>query len=305
MRRWLGRAAFALAALLLVMTFFNASWLAPSPAGVIKLVAPHGVAQLATTGSAAPCPAATDPPVHDYSEGTRRSLDAARRLGTDMIGLRPTAAANGRLLAFPPCPGQPSPASLAEALATLPATAILFQLTSNDPAEADRLAAALAAAGRDVIARRDAFSGPPRAIDRIHLLYPAAWSWSPAAAARCASAYRLTGWTGIIPAACRNGTLIVTLDHQWRLWGWPNRLLARMARGHAHVIVAAATNADGSLKGLDRPEQLGEVPSTFKGWIWVDDPWTVAPALYPDRDFRDEAQVKAAQAGLARRAASR
>ena len=53
--------------------------------------------------------------------------------------------------------------------------------------------------------------------------------------------------------------------------------------------------------GLDRPEQIGEIPSTFNGYIWVEDIWTVGPAYRSHRDFRTEAQVKAAEAALQRR----
>ena len=49
------------------------------------------------------------------------------------------------------------------------------------------------------------------------------------------------------------------------------------------------------------PEQLGQIPSSFKGFIWVEDIWTVGPAYRAHRDFRSEAQVAAAQAGLERR----
>ena len=49
--------------------------------------------------------------------------------------------------------------------------------------------------------------------------------------------------------------------------------------------------------GLTLPEQLGEIPSTFNGYVWVDDIWTVGPALRPGRDFRTQAQMDAAEAG--------
>src|SRR2546430_9971405 len=40
------------------------------------------------------------------------------------------------------------------------------------------------------------------------------------------------------------------------------------------------------------PEQLGEIPSTFTGYVLVDDIWTVGPALRPDRDIRNRRQER-------------
>ena len=46
MKRWLLRLAFGAAALLLILTFVNASWLAEKPRGGIRLIAHRGVYQL-------------------------------------------------------------------------------------------------------------------------------------------------------------------------------------------------------------------------------------------------------------------
>ncbi len=43
------------------------------------------------------------------------------------------------------------------------------------------------------------------------------------------------------------------------------------------------------------------MPNSFKGYIWVEDIWTVGPALRPGRDIRNQAQQDAAEAGLKRR----
>ena len=51
------------------------------------------------------------------------------------------------------------------------------------------------------------------------------------------------------------------------------------------------------------PEQLGEIPSTFNGYLWVEDIWTIGPALRPGRDRRNPAEIVAAEAGLERRRA--
>jgi glycerophosphoryl diester phosphodiesterase len=199
--------------------------------------------------------------------------------------------------------GKDSLPSLEEALMALPATAILFNFKSNDPREADLLAAALKAAGRDVARTRDAFYGAPAPVERIKTHFPKAWAWSMEAAKRCTTDYAWMGWATIVPESCRNGTLIVPLNKQWLFAGWPNRLIARMKAVDARVIVTGAQHEGEPNTGLVLPEQLGEVPSTFAGYIWVDDIWNLGPALRPHKDFRNEGQLKAANAALDRRRA--
>ncbi|MFN5779005.1 MAG: hypothetical protein ACK44O_05955, partial [Novosphingobium sp.] len=56
--------------------------------------------------------------------------------------------------------------------------------------------------------------------------------------------------------------------------------------------------------GLDLPEQVGEIPASFTGYVWVDDIWSVGPALRPafnKRNPREQAEL--AKALDARRAA--
>jgi glycerophosphoryl diester phosphodiesterase len=183
---------------------------------------------------------------------------------------------------------------------------LLFNVKGGDPAEADRLAAALEAAGRDPEAAGDGFYGGPEAgpVARIRQLYPGAWVFSEERAKACTKAYAIEGWFGVTPAACRNGTLVVPLNRQWLFPGWPYRALARMAAVHAHVLMVGPQGGERPM-GIDLPEQLAEVPASFNGYLFVDDLWTVAPALYPSVDRRTPAQQEAADKALARRRAMR
>jgi glycerophosphoryl diester phosphodiesterase len=191
--------------------------------------------------------------------------------------------------------------TLQEAVDALPSTPIIFNFKSRWPREADQLAAALKTARRDVVARGDVFYGDPGPVDRIKVHYPKAWAWSIKQGAKtCTKDYFLYGWTSIIPESCRNGTLIVPLNYQWAVWGWPNRTIQRMDKVGARVLIAAPYGKDAHM-GLTLPEQLGEIPASFKGYVWVDDIWTVGPALRPNRDIRTREQAAAAEAGLKRR----
>jgi glycerophosphoryl diester phosphodiesterase len=337
--------AFAFAAVLLVLTFINASWLAAKPRGGIRLIAHRGVYQLYDHKGVDrdTCTAMRiEPPVHDYFENTTRSMQAARQMGADIVEIDIAPTKDGRMAVFhdwtvdcrtegkgeirgktmaelkqldpghdyTPDGGKTYPfrgkqkgsiPTLQEALDALPSTPIIFNFKSRNPREADQLAAALKAARRDVVARRDIFYGDRGPVDRMKVHYPNAWAWSIKQSAKdCTKDYVLYGWTSIIPESCRNGTLIVPLNYQWAVWGWPNRTIQRMDKVGARVLIVAPYGHDGPM-GLTLPEQLGEIPASFKGYVWVDDIWTVGPALRPNRDIRTEAQQAAAEAGLKRR----
>lgn len=342
MRVWIGRIAFALAVLILVLTFVNASWLADKPLGGVRLIAHRGVSQLFDhkgidryTGCTA---TKIEPPVHDYLENTIRSLQAARQMGADMVELDVAPTADGQIAVFHDwtldCrtdgkgevrnatmaqlkrldpgyrytadggktfplrgPQRGSIPSLQEVLEALPSTAIMFNFKSKDPAEADMLAKEIAAARRDPEKLGDGFYGDARPIERIRHHYPEAWAWSIEGAKACSKDYVLTGWTSFVPESCRNGTIIIPTNYQWLYWGWPNRLIKRMDKVGARVIVVGPQGGENGM-GLTLPEQLGDVPSSFKGYIWVEDIWTVGPAFRPNRDIRTEAQQNAAEAGL-------
>jgi glycerophosphoryl diester phosphodiesterase len=193
--------------------------------------------------------------------------------------------------------------SVEEALAALPSTPIIFNFKSNDAGEADLLARLLRENGRDVAGIGDAFYGAPPPVARIRKHFPNNWAWSKQEAEACSKDYVLLGWSGYLPESCRGSTLIVPLNYQWAFWGWPNRLIARMEAHGGRVLVIGLVGVAAAPGGLSLPEELGQVPNSFNGYLWVEDIWTIGPALRPSRDPRTPAQVLAAQEGLDRRRA--
>lgn len=345
---WLKRIAFVFALAFLALTVINASWLAPTPTGYIKLLAHRGAYQQFDRAGVdnRTCTASRiEVPVHDYLENTLPSLAAAQRLGAQMIEVDVAPTRDGRIALFHDWTvdcrtdgsgetrdktlaelkaldaghgytadgGKSFPfrglatgqiPALEEALALLPTKPLLYNFKSRDPAEADLLAAALKAAGRDVTAIGDGFQGDPAPIARIRTHYPSAWAFTKDEAKACTQAYGWQGWLGLTPEACRNGTLIVPLNYQWALAGWPNRLQARMAAVNARVMVIGPYG-DARPAGLDLPEQIGEIPASFTGYVMVEDIWSIGPALRPaynKRNPREEAELaKALEARRARR----
>lgn len=347
MKRWLLRVGTAVAVAFLVLTVVNASWLAPSPRGRLKLIAHRGVYQAFDHRGLKndSCTATRiEPPYHAYLENTLPSLERAKALGAAMVELDVAPTKDGHLVVFHDWTldcrtdghGDVREHTLAEIKAldagygytadggkTFPFRGkgvgmiptleeylrvagdkrLLFNFKSGDPAEADQLAAALKAAGRDVERIGDGFYGGPEAgpVARIRQIYPKAWVFSKDSIKACTKAYAVEGWLGITPAACQGGTLVVPLDYQWAIPGWPNRAIARMEAVGAHVLMVGPQRGGDSPLGIDLPEQLGEVPASFNGYLFVDDIWNVAPALHPSLDHRSSEQQEAADRGLARR----
>jgi glycerophosphoryl diester phosphodiesterase len=167
-----------------------------------------------------------------------------------------------------------------EGLAALPNHPILFNFKSKNRHEADQLMAILKASGRDYQKLGDAFYGAQGPVDRIRQLAPKNWAFTlKGEASQCTKDYVLTGWTGIVPKSCHNSVLAIPINWQWPMWGWPNRLIARMESVGAKVIVFGPYESGKSNEGLSEPEQLGEIPASFNGYIWVEDIWSIGESL--------------------------
>lgn len=183
-----------------------------------------------------------------------------------------------------------------------PQAKLMVHLNSDDAALAEAVAKAFKAIDRDPVSKRDAFYGEPAAIARIRELYPDIWAFNPEEARQCTSDYTLSGWTGLLPSSCQGKTMLITLDEQGLLWGWPNRLIARMAEYDGTILIEGTRGAaPGEVAGINLPEQLTEIPSSFNGYVWTDDAFTTLPALIQRYDNRNQEEIDASQAALERR----
>ena len=349
MKVWLGRLGVALAALVLGLTFYNASWLADTPRGNVKLIAHRGAYQLYDTRGLAEddCTATRiETPWHSYIENTVASLDQAKRHGAAMVELDIAPTADGQLAVFHdqtldcrtdgtgpvramtlaelgeldagfgysadggktfPLRGKgvgaiPSLERFVETAGTKP---LLFDFKGDDAREADLLAEKLEAMGRDVEGIGDSFYGEAAPIERIRALYPEAWAYTEAEARACTTGYLKTGWFGIVPEACENGTIAIPINRQWLFAGWPNKLIARMEEVGARVLVIGPHGGEDAPLGIDLPEQLGDIPASFNGWVMVDDIQAIGAALHPSLNRRRPMDDEALARTLAQRRARR
>ncbi|WP_120717019.1 PI-PLC domain-containing protein [Tsuneonella amylolytica] len=309
MGKWLRRALFAFAVLFFGWTFLNASWLAPEPVGKPGLVAHRAAGE--PIGTCTPAPGAARYPV--LPDNSLAAIATARQLGASMIAIE--VAPDGTIAPARCTDSFGAAPTLSQIAQVAKPKALLFTFAKgSDAAAADRLVAKLKAIGRDPVAAGDAFYAADEARDgviaRMRALLPQAWVFSAASARTCRDAYRKSGWTGVLPDECKGGTMMIPIDAQGSLAGWPNRLLQRMKDGGGRVIMvgpsATAGEVDGDPAGLTLPEQFGEIPASFNGLIWVDDLWNLGPSLYPRVDNRSRAEQDAGEAAMkARRAGQR
>ena len=258
------------------------------------------------------------PSDHDYIENTLRSMRAALSLGAGLIELDVHPTRDGAMVVFHdwtldcrtngagpvrektlaelkkldigygytadggrsfPLRGHGVGAmpTVEEVLREFPGVPLLFNFKSRDPADADALAAAFRRAGA-AIGPQYSYYGDPAPLGRMRRYAPHAWMWDRAGVKACARDYLLWGWTSIVPQNCRNGTIVVPLNYRWAIWGWPYRFLDRMANNGTRVIVMGEVKDSSSPVGIERPEQLGEVPRDFRGYLWVENMYDIGRA---------------------------
>lgn len=263
-----------LCALFFGFSLLNASWTADAPVGEPKLIA-NGPAAL---------PVDVKGCIIDPQLGFGASLPSV-----DVRMLQAAIGSGAAALNVPVEYGDNAPlitrnykgscaadndrprALLSEAPAVL--SGVELYLQAGDAASVPAILAAIPAGSKAV------FYGSDDAVGAIKKARPGAAAFSIAKAQACVSDYKLSGWMGSIPATCKGGTALVTMDQiGYTLWGWPNRFLARMNDVGVRVIIAQDVK-DGEIIGLTTADQYGEIANSYNGYIWVDNIAELGPAL--------------------------
>jgi glycerophosphoryl diester phosphodiesterase len=258
------------------------------------------------------------PPDHLFIENTVFSMQNAVRFGADAIELEVQPTSDGRMVVFAdptldcrtngkgpvrahtlaelkaldighgytPDGGKTYPLrgrgiggmpTVEEVLQKLPTIRLIFNFRSEDPRDADALVAAF---GRASVKIDDkyGFYGHPGVTARLKRLVPSAWIPFEPKMSACLDDYLKFGWSGFLPASCRDTNVAIPLHSQWTIWGWPNRFLSRMAGAHTKVLIVADYEG-GTFTRIERPDQLGDVPRDFRGYLFIEDFHTVGRAL--------------------------
>ena len=169
--------------------------------------------------------------------------------------------------------------TLEEVLRAFPGKKFLLNYKSRDAREADMLATLLAEhpEWRDQVW---AVYGGNEPTERAVALIKDLKGVSTRGAMQCLLRYLGLGWTGYVPEACRKTFVMVPGNFAWLMWGWPNRLHARLqGAGSATILLGPYAKGDPGTSGIDTPEQLALVPGGFDGYVWTNKIETIGPTL--------------------------
>lgn len=107
----------------------------------------------------------------------------------------------------------------------------------------------------------------------------------------CLSRYLALGWSGFVPAACRNTLVIVPLNYAWMLWGWPHRFIERMKAAGSEVILMGPYQGGDFTAGIDHAGQLALVPDNFDSYVWTNRIEVIGPLLNPHGNSPGQTRV--------------
>jgi glycerophosphoryl diester phosphodiesterase len=170
--------------------------------------------------------------------------------------------------------------TLGEMLAAFPGRGFMLVMKSNDPGEADLLFGYLQRHHVDL--GRIQVMGGDRPAAHLRELAPHLRVGSQAIAKSCLTRYLATGWSGLVPAACRNTIVMVPFNYRRLVWGWPNLFVQRMARVNSVVLLSGEYELHSDKPGMnfvDTPDQLAKIPGDYAGDIFTTRIDVVGPAM--------------------------
>ena len=260
-----------------------------------------------------------DAPTHSYLENTLPSMDAAFRAGADIVEFDIHPTTDGHFAVFHDWTldcrteghgvtrqkslaelkqldighgytadgGQTFPfrgkgkglmPSLDDVLERFPDKRFLINIKSNDPVEGKLLAERLARLPDDQLKRLMAYGGD-RPISELRERFPEMAVMSKQSLMACGLRYLAFGWSNYELQSCARSILLLPANIAPWIWGWPDRLIARMEHAGTAVFVVGNMDATDGATGIDTPEQARSVPQRRNLGIWTNRIESIAPRL--------------------------
>lgn len=169
--------------------------------------------------------------------------------------------------------------SLEEVFEALPEGRFLVNFKSKEEREGRMLADLTAArpAWRDAVWGVYGGDPPTRAAAQ---LMPEAKSWTRRGLVDCLGRYIALGWSGYMPQACRDTTVMLPVNVAPWLWGWPNLFQERMREaGTGIILLGPYSSGDMGTAGIDTAEDAERIPALFDGYVWTNRIETIGPML--------------------------
>ncbi|MFL6561170.1 MAG: glycerophosphodiester phosphodiesterase family protein [Bacillus sp. (in: firmicutes)] len=166
--------------------------------------------------------------------------------------------------------------TLADVMTNFSDKPFLIHIKNADPKEGTMLAQFLSELPEKRLNQLTVY-GDDKPIAALKEQLPELRVMSKATLKSCLLPYLGIGWTGYMPAACKNTQLHIPEKYAPWLWGWPNKFLTRMDQVNTRVIVVAGDG--GWSEGFDSAADLKRLPSNFTGGIWTNRVDRIAPIV--------------------------
>jgi len=168
--------------------------------------------------------------------------------------------------------------TLAEVLDAFPDKRLLINVKSDDTEEGRLLARTLSALPPD---RRAliAIYGGGAAIGAFSAALPDVTVLGADTARQCLVAYELVGWLGIVPESCRGTLFMIPANFAPFLWGFPDRLSARLSSHGSRLVMLGAYDGTGFSSGVDSVGELSAVPPRLNGYLWTNRVDLIGPVI--------------------------
>jgi glycerophosphoryl diester phosphodiesterase len=150
--------------------------------------------------------------------------------------------------------------TLDEVLRTFPGRRFVINLKSDDPAEGELLGARLSRMRAEERGQISLFVSGNRLYAMLRERFPALHIQNAAAAFECIKSYIAWGWSGFVPATCRHGDFAAPQNFARFLWGYPDRLRARMNAAGIEVMLVPPYYGGIFDPAFDEPDELQDVP---------------------------------------------
>jgi glycerophosphoryl diester phosphodiesterase len=168
--------------------------------------------------------------------------------------------------------------SLDEVLATFPGRKFLVHVKSRDAQEGRKLAQRLSQLTAEERGALIVY-GADEPLNEIKAALRDQRIASRGNLMNCLARYMALGWSGHVPDACRDGVMFVPSNIAPFLWGWPNRLAARLADADATLVVLGPYSGGDFSTGIDSAEALEKLPKNLPALIWTNRIEEIAPLM--------------------------
>lgn len=169
--------------------------------------------------------------------------------------------------------------TLEDVLARFPDKRFLINFKSRRPEEGEALAALTKAHPEWRNAIWASYGGAEPTDKSIELI-DSLRGYTGKSMMKCIVDYELTGWTGIVPASCRNTIVVVPSNFAWAVWGWPHKFTRRMEdAGSTVIMLGPFSSGDIGSTGIDAIEEIGQIPEGFAGYVWTNRIELIGPEL--------------------------